>query len=416
MTHALEGSSSGKALGQSALKSALRLIGGADLADAIADLTGLSRVTITQLARQAVDQLMEVSLTEFREIEPTWQGPEAVLVEAFKRQAMNKVPVAALQGAATLLEVVVDQQVQAEVGTWSDAERAYFFAVASKVADLTCLWYRDDPNARALASAAGIGQVLRDHREQNAALERIEGYLAQWGVEATITTHVSSPKRDDSDAVAPARAVLKHYVYISPPKVERLYNQLPSLTDDIHIEPTLQEKLRVVLDALDNQMGSLEFPARVFRGELLMKHGIFPVHPAAEPTVAMWLGVIDAGSTLIALGGSANYVDAAIPRGKVNNSGEGTLFEALASASGRRVNMFESDRRGLGVMASPSLHHLSAAWDSDAADVWAASESTMVRMEFAAYWLSERREDVGHGISRVIVGSPLYVSYGSLES
>lgn len=413
MDQGLEGSSSGKSLGQGALKSALRLLGGADLADAIADLTGLSRTTVQQLARQAVKQLNQESTSEFREIESGWEAPEAVLVEAFQRKRRDEVPVAALQGSGTLLDLILDDAVRAEVTTWTDSERGYFLAVASKVADLACVWYRDDPNARQLATAAGVGQSLRDHQEHQAALGRIEAHLAALGV--TVPNNSQIGPRNDGRGEAREKNLLRHYVYISPSKVERLYNQLPGPIKQGHGEPPLQEKLRCVLDALDGQIGTLEFPARVFRGQLAMKHGIFPIHPAAEPTVAMWLGIVDEGRTLIVLGGSANYVDGAIPRGKVNNSGEGTLFEALASASGRRVNMFETDERGHLMRATPSLHHLPGAWDSDAADVWTASASSPVNVEFAAYWLSESRGDAGYGISRVIVGSPLYVCYGVLD-
>lgn len=91
----------------------------------------------------------------------------------------------------------------------------------------------------------------------------------------------------------------------------------------------------------------------------------------------------------------------------------------------RATTVFEPDRRG-SIEGPASQHRLPGAWESDAADVWHASSASPIEVEFAAYWLSARNcepgeldphtDDPRYNITRVIVGSPLYVSYAALGS
>lgn len=227
-----------------------------------------------------------------------------------------------------------------------------------------------------------------------------------------------------SETKPTGRRPLRHYVYISSTKVDRLYNQLIG-TEQGPSEASLEVRLESVLEALQEDFGGLDSPARVFRGELPMKHSMYAIHPARQPEVAMWLGLAEDGKTLVVLGGSGHFVDGKIPTGKVNNSGEGTLFQALAWASMRATTVFEPDRRG-SIEGPASQHRLPGAWESDAADVWHASPASPIRVEFAAYWLSSRicepgeldphTDDPRYNITKVIVGSPLYVSYAALDS
>jgi hypothetical protein len=59
MATQLPGSSSGRTAGLSVTKAGLRLIGGTDLADVIADLTGLSARRVKSLARDGTRQLQQ---------------------------------------------------------------------------------------------------------------------------------------------------------------------------------------------------------------------------------------------------------------------------------------------------------------------------------------------------------------------
>jgi hypothetical protein len=245
-------------------------------------------------------------------------------------------------------------------------------------------------------------------------LSRIEQRLAPIKMAAKGLSTSQFDLTGEASLAGEPNPIVRHYIYISPTKVDRLYNQIvagPTTSPSA----SLEERLSLVLSSLSGQVGSIGSPARVFRGMMTMKHGVYPLHPEAEATVAMWLGVVDSGKTLVVLGGSASYLDGNIPHGNVNNSGEGSLFQAMALASLRPVNVFDADERHLGVGQRVPEHRLPGAWDSDAVDVWRSSTSSAVMVEFAAYWLSESVGDAGNGITRVIVGSPLYVSYGPLS-
>lgn len=193
MERGLPGSSAGKPVGTALVKTALRLVGGADLADAIADLTGLSRKRIKSLVRGAAKNLGETAPSEFHNLPSTSdRSPaEELLVTAFARAASGRrnVPVAALSGADHLVRLVVDDEVTTELAEWGEDEQAYFRGLARQVAELTCHWYLDDANARAHATAAAVGQGLRDHHDQAETLARIERGIDQ------IPDQINRPKR-----------------------------------------------------------------------------------------------------------------------------------------------------------------------------------------------------------------------------
>lgn len=157
-------------MGTAAVKAALRLVGGADLADAIADLTGLSRKRVRALVAQAVKDLDDTETEEFRALPSRAERSpaERLLVQAFTRAAAARtgdIPVAALTGPDQLMRLVTDDETASELMQWSEDEQGYFRAIAQRVAQLTCAWYLDDPNARAHATAAGVGQLLRNQAQ-----------------------------------------------------------------------------------------------------------------------------------------------------------------------------------------------------------------------------------------------------------
>ncbi|MGL5826733.1 MAG: hypothetical protein ACRCYU_18275, partial [Nocardioides sp.] len=208
MDGALPGSASGKPLGLGLTKAALRLIGGPDLADAIADLTGISHQKIGTLARTAAQQLETQSPGEFPEHTDAQQPAVELLVAAFKRAATSQraIPVAALRGATDLVKLIEDPHTTAELAAWSDNERNYFYGLARVVADLTCRWYLEDQNARGLATAAGVGQALHDHRQQTEALDQIKASIADLHEHASIAL----------DVVAAAAEATRRGVVVGP--------------------------------------------------------------------------------------------------------------------------------------------------------------------------------------------------------
>ncbi|WP_143465523.1 NACHT domain-containing protein [Kribbella sp. ALI-6-A] len=170
MEGGLPGSATGKPMGAAVVKAALRLVGGADLADAIADLTGLSRKRVKALVAQAVIDLSDTGPEEFRALPSHAERSPAehLLVQAFTRAAATRkgdIPVAALIGPDQLVRLVTDDETVSELTQWSENEQGYFRALAHRVAELTCGWYLDDSNARAHATAAGVGQLLRNQAQ-----------------------------------------------------------------------------------------------------------------------------------------------------------------------------------------------------------------------------------------------------------
>ena len=145
METALPGSSSGKSLARSAILAAVRLLGSSDFADAIVDLTGMSRKTVKNLAREAATQLEDRSPHEYREVArgESRTAAEALLTGAFKRARPSELPENALIGPDALLAIVIDNEAASELSQWSEDERGYFNALAMAVAELTCAWYRE---------------------------------------------------------------------------------------------------------------------------------------------------------------------------------------------------------------------------------------------------------------------------------
>jgi hypothetical protein len=188
MGAALPGSGSGRSLGLGFTKVALRLIGGADLADAIVDLTGLSRKSIKGLTAKAVRELQQNAGHEYAQLETASVSPAAedLLNEAFSKtaaalrpQIQQTILVRALMGSDELARLVTSAVSPARFDGWSEDELNYFHELVRRVAELACQWYRDDPTARAAATAAGVGQSLHNDAEQLAMLGDIRDRVDQ---------------------------------------------------------------------------------------------------------------------------------------------------------------------------------------------------------------------------------------------
>lgn len=234
-----------------------------------------------------------------------------------------------------------------------------------------------------------------------------------------------------------APQALEHYLYISQPKVEKLYNQLPDAgaasvksTQEVGggplpakhtIEvgepppPSLEVKLRRVMSSIPvSDIADVDAADRrlLFRGTMPMKYGLFPVRRTAEPTIAMWIGVSPKGR-LVCLGGSGAFVDGSIPHGPYDNSGVSTLLLSLQTASRRAETSFREDDRRLGAMSDGDPWNLPGAWDAEVWCVWRDYQAPATPVSFAAYWLTESvAHPDGHELYDVLLGTPIYVSRG----
>ena len=163
-------------------KAVLRLMGGADLADLIADVTGISKKKVSTLAAQASQDLRARAPREFTALDSSLERSpaEELLLQAFSRVAkLPQVPVAALEGPTALVELILDDEITGQLTTWSEDEEGYFRALALAVAELTTKWYLEDPNARAFATARAVGMGLRNDRDAAGSLARLERGLTE---------------------------------------------------------------------------------------------------------------------------------------------------------------------------------------------------------------------------------------------
>ena len=159
----------------------LRLIGGSDLADAIADLTGIGRKQVKGFAREGIARLSDEGRHEFSAFDATKRkAVELAVVEAFEAAAATSQPtdrtdiaVAALMGVTELTNLVLECS-RIEASDWSDDDRGYFSRLTGTIATLTCHWYHVDPKARGYAVARTSGQTLVQLNEQSRTLARIE--------------------------------------------------------------------------------------------------------------------------------------------------------------------------------------------------------------------------------------------------
>lgn len=210
----LPGSGSGKSLGVAASKSVLRLIGGADLADVVADWTGINRQTIDKVVRDAIARLKANAPSEFRELDGTGDRDRAehLLVEAFKRADPRLVPAAAIRGPSALAELIEEQTVSELAGRdWTDDQRGYFHALSQTAAGLVCRWYLEDQNARGHATAAALGHLLDDvtgmRKEQREVFTRTQELLA--GVDTKVS-RLTTPSEFAAHAAAASLAATRN--------------------------------------------------------------------------------------------------------------------------------------------------------------------------------------------------------------
>ncbi|WP_156391041.1 MULTISPECIES: hypothetical protein [unclassified Nocardioides] len=172
MKDALPGSTSGASIGVGLAKAALRLVGGADLADAIADLTGIDRKGIARLVRK---QRARFESQQGHEYE--WHGSidereaiEIELVRCFSEAARLRttgganVPLSALMGSEELADLIESFLRDPEWTGWSAQAPSYFNGLAEAVSQFVVDWYTQTTAGQSIATQAGVSQLLRGQR------------------------------------------------------------------------------------------------------------------------------------------------------------------------------------------------------------------------------------------------------------
>lgn len=182
---ALPGPARGAALPVALAKAGLRLIGGENLADAIAELTGLGSRKIGQLVSEAAKALQSQP-GELRNLSDyDRDAAEKLIIDLYTAAAAGtpsqrrQLPVAALTDTDTLINHL-ESQTRIDVTTrttgWSTDGLAYYQELLTTIAEYTTTWYHDDPTASQNATTAVVAQLLRNTRDLKTQLDtaRIE--------------------------------------------------------------------------------------------------------------------------------------------------------------------------------------------------------------------------------------------------
>lgn len=211
----------------------------------------------------------------------------------------------------------------------------------------------------------------------------------------------------------------KHLLYLSPSKIDALYNQLDSsrvatiakkltinlkvLQAELSSRPapeTVFHRLKIVLAYLEEHdyIGSISNPGGYFAARLPMRWAPYGDQP--EDTGLVWFGAVEDG-TALGLGGSSH-----------NMTGEiGTSPAHSASATFAMVRILEAE-------LSKTHHGPLDLWDPHL-DRW--EETALVAIELASGWMHGPLQDVefvakrllwgsGRDTDHVLLGTPLYVA------
>lgn len=162
-------------------KAALRLMGGPELADAVADLTGLGRVRIDVLVREAASDLDVDQGYEFQGVgEADRQWCEDTLVRTYgrlTRQPERSLIRESLVGGDAISSLVINTMSsvdRGDLGRASDDVAAYFNALSYSAANLISHWYQSDPDANRIAISLVIGETLDKVRQLHSRLDLIQ--------------------------------------------------------------------------------------------------------------------------------------------------------------------------------------------------------------------------------------------------
>lgn len=154
-------------------KAAVRLLGGSDLADAVADLTGLRRVRIETLAERAAAALQPHAAVEFREVSDTdRQWAEGVVLRSYQHLARDPrqslVTEIVVGGAEEVSRLALKSMPAGDaraVEQASDDVRSYLYQLSTTVALLVRNWYETDTESNRIATTRTLGEAARGVRD-----------------------------------------------------------------------------------------------------------------------------------------------------------------------------------------------------------------------------------------------------------
>lgn len=173
--------------GVAVLKASLRIIGGSDLADVIADLTGIGRATVETLTARAASFLNQHASEEFRELgaaDREWvQGVVSRCYQRLasdpERRMLRESVVGSGQVSRLALESMSDADTAA-VEQANDDARAYLVALSETIASLVSHWYESDREANQIATTMVAGETLeRVRRLPDEVGEGLQEYIEQ---------------------------------------------------------------------------------------------------------------------------------------------------------------------------------------------------------------------------------------------
>ncbi|GHJ47748.1 hypothetical protein Cs7R123_50900 [Catellatospora sp. TT07R-123] len=240
----------------------------------------------------------------------------------------------------------------------------------------------------------------------------------------------------------PAPQELKHFIYISPPKVDALYYQVDTgalrrAAKALHIDlkvisveissvgrpDTTFSRLRVVLEALDRleQLGTCDAPKSYFRSRMTMRYG------SLGGGVMLFAG--EEGETRVRLGCSQGHFDLPSELGHprdLNDALSNRQFGGVSAQVGSHLLGIDAAVRRAGRKSYliPGLHRaIGRALESYVADDFAGADEAyrlghFENVVFPHGAVSQPVEFVArrlqHGPSlsggTVLVGTPLYVA------
>lgn len=174
MRSALPGNSSPKTR-VALTKATLRIIGFADVVDAIGDLTGLGQASIEKMVRTAKADLTNQPSAEFTAVPPEDQAwAEEVIKRTYirlaadpKRHIMRESLIGA-EAIVQLAEQAMDARDRGDVDAASDDARAYLTLVSYSIAYLISEWYLTNAGPNRAARSQTAGEILRIVRELQA--------------------------------------------------------------------------------------------------------------------------------------------------------------------------------------------------------------------------------------------------------
>ncbi|WP_345799904.1 NACHT domain-containing protein [Microbacterium sp. AZCO] len=166
-------------------KAALRLIGGSDLADAIADLIGIERVRVEAFVAQAERELASHRAAEFRDVSaPDREWAHEILTRAYRKLASqpdDRLVRESLVGPGAISALIIDgldNKDRADLQEMPRDGTSYFNGLSQSIAHLVASWFRSNPVANRVAVSFALGETLSTLRSVLLTVDALESRLA----------------------------------------------------------------------------------------------------------------------------------------------------------------------------------------------------------------------------------------------